>query len=56
MVLIGVLLIALLAPSWLTLIHFGRLIAWQALRRVWLVWIGLVMAAVGLIFLADAIG
>jgi len=55
-VFLGVLLIMLLAPSWIVLAHVGRLKAGEVLRRAWLIWIGLVLAAAGLIFLADAIG
>jgi len=55
-ILIGVLLVALLAPSWLVLIYFLRLTAGQALRRAWLIWISLIVVAAGLIVSADAIG
>jgi hypothetical protein len=55
-ILIGVLLVPLLVPSWLVLVHFGRLNAKQALRRAWPIWISLVVMAAGLIFFADAVG
>ena len=55
-VLIGVLLVLLLAPSWVVLTHFGRLNAIQALQKAWPIWISLVVVATGLIFSADAIG
>jgi hypothetical protein len=55
-VLIGVLLVALLAPSWLVLVHFCRLTAGRALRKAWLIWISMIVVAAGLIFSVDAIG
>lgn len=55
-VLIGMLLVLLLAPSWVVLAHFGRLNTMQALKKALPVWIGLVAIAAGLIFSADAIG
>lgn len=55
-VLICVLLVLLTVPSLLVLVRFGRLTPKQALRRAWSTWIGLVVVAVGLIYLANAIG
>ncbi len=55
-VLVGVLLTVLWAPSWIALALFARLTIKRILQRSWPVWVAQTLAAIVLIYLADAIG
>ena len=54
-VVISVLLIVLLAPSWGVLL-LERMTFGQAVETAWRVWVAQVIASVALIFLADHLG
>jgi hypothetical protein len=49
-------LIVLLAPSWVVLFLFNRVTFGQAVRAAWRVWVAQVIASIALIFLADNSG
>lgn len=55
-VLIAVLLIVLLSPSWIVLFAFNRMSFSQAVQTAWPIWSAQIVACVALIFLADKAG
>jgi hypothetical protein len=55
-VVIVLLLMVLLAPSWVVLFLLNRLTFGQAVRAAWSVWAMQVIASIALIFLADRVG
>ena len=55
-ILVAVLLIVLLSPSWIVLFAFNRMSISQAVQAAWPIWGAQIIACVAFIFLADKAG